>query len=67
MQDLFTQNKNKPEGRCGCCDVTVANDQYYPDRAAQREVNAIVVLCRYKQLDCPWEGQLLHYRTHVRM
>ena len=47
--------------------MTITNDQYYPDRAAQQEVNAIVVVCRYKQLDCPWEGQLRHYKVRDKM
>ncbi|CAI8027574.1 TNF receptor-associated factor 3 [Geodia barretti] len=59
------QIKIKPGGRCNCCDVTVKEGQYYPDRAALREVNAILVLCRHKKFGCSWQGRLELYKSHV--
>ena len=30
----------------------------YPDKAVQREVLAIEVVCRYEQLGCTWQDKL---------
>ena len=59
-----------------CCELEIAcrevvlnptNDwvnsvlfQYYSDKAVQREVFQLIVLCSYSIYGCPWQGQLQH-------
>ena len=37
--------------------------QYYPDKAVQREVLELIVLCSYSKYGCPWQGQLQHFEV----
>lgn len=38
--------------------------QYYPDRAVQRELDALLVFCKYKNLGCDWKGILKDWEGH---
>lgn len=39
--------------------------QFYPDRAVQRELERIVVYCKYKDLGCDWQGVLKEWEGHT--
>ena len=38
--------------------------QFYPDRAVQRELEALLVFCKYKNLGCDWKGVLKDWEGH---
>ena len=37
--------------------------QYYPDKAAQREVSQLIVICMFKKLGCEWSDKLKDYEV----
>ena len=43
--------------RCVCGCIT----QYYPDKAAQREVNQLIVVCPFKDMGCRWTGKVMEH------
>ena len=40
--------------------------QYYPDRAVEREVQALQVWCEFKSLGCNWQGRLQLWEVSKR-
>ncbi|XP_013397447.1 TNF receptor-associated factor 2-like [Lingula anatina] len=47
-----------------CPDIIPSEDQVYPDRAVEREVLKLEVICTNKGDGCPWEGKLKDYESH---
>ena len=42
----------------GVCVIVL---QYYPDKAAQREVNQLIVVCPFKDMGCLWTGKVMEH------
>ena len=51
----------KPGPILQCCSL-----QVYPDRAARREINELLVHCPYESADCPWTGPLREVENHSK-
>jgi hypothetical protein len=55
-----------PEGKCEDCGMTILPDsEVYPDKAARREIDSLVVYCANRDMGCDWTGRLASLDTHT--
>lgn len=61
----FKEIEIMPNGICTDCGVVVGTEKFHYDKAVQREINLLIVVCPYRQLECTWEDTLKKYKSHV--